>query len=178
MVQTLPVLGWNCEVVTWNSERSRSTTTTNGLRVHSVSRESYLELLKYRAFGKGVEKTSLVARTFAELTRKHAIDVIEMEKSFGFCRSVIESVYVPVAVRMHGPRFLPELLGIVAMTLLFASARKWRARASVHHTDSPTLRERIANGFLESDSGIGRLMDSRRKQVGRMKQRVKTKLVV
>lgn len=49
-----------------------------------------------------------LARQMKQLNAAMKIDVIEMEESFGWARTVQQAMAVPVAVRLHGPHFLAE----------------------------------------------------------------------
>ncbi len=45
------------------------------------------------------------------LEREHAIDLVEMEESFGWCEWVASRCAVPVVARLHGPWFLNGAMG-------------------------------------------------------------------
>jgi len=47
-----------------------------------------------------------IAGEIARLEREHAIDLVEMEESFGWCGAVAERCATPVVARLHGPWFL------------------------------------------------------------------------
>jgi glycosyltransferase involved in cell wall biosynthesis len=50
--------------------------------------------------------SSALIRAVRDLVRKHRIDVLETEESFGLCRGILDLNLLPVVVRLHGPWFL------------------------------------------------------------------------
>ena len=48
----------------------------------------------------------LIAAKIAEVHRTAAIDVVEMEESFGWCADVQRLLPIPLVVKLHGPAFL------------------------------------------------------------------------
>ncbi len=47
-----------------------------------------------------------IASVFSRIHRRSAIDVIEMEESFGFAGRVARGTDIPIVVKLHGPAFL------------------------------------------------------------------------
>lgn len=50
--------------------------------------------------------SSAISAAIQRENRRHPIDVIEMEESFGWCAEVQRRTSVPVVVKLHGPAFL------------------------------------------------------------------------
>lgn len=51
-----------------------------------------------------------IAAVVNRIHKRHPIDVIEMEESFGWCGSVAKLTPIPVVVKLHGPCFLVHSL--------------------------------------------------------------------
>lgn len=53
-----------------------------------------------------VDHAAITARCAAAAVRRHRLDVLEAEESFGFAAEVAAAAGVPVVVKLHGPAFL------------------------------------------------------------------------
>jgi len=53
-----------------------------------------------------VDDAAIIARCAAAAVRRHRLDVLEVEESFGFAAEVAAAAGVPVVVKLHGPAFL------------------------------------------------------------------------
>jgi glycosyltransferase involved in cell wall biosynthesis len=71
-----------------------------------------------------------VCSNFRELHRRHPIDVIEMEESFGWF-SQVSRMGVPVVARLHGPYFLSFRWSETGGSDAHARARERRERAAL-----------------------------------------------
>lgn len=91
-------------------------------RVHAV-RKSGWRRLKSKLSGETPERQvlghgELLADALLNLHRREAIDVFEMEESFGWCAQVQQRVPFPVVTKLHGPAFLTKPEGALSAALL------------------------------------------------------------
>jgi len=97
----------------------------------------------------------MIVKALREIHQRSAIDVVEMEESFGWCGLVASQSGIPTVVKLHGPTFLVSPLG---PTLDAAKAqridREGQALAKVHTIISPaqcTLDQTISKYGLSPD---------------------------
>lgn len=92
--------------------------------------------------------SSVIAAAIREVHRRHPIDVIEMEESFGWFNDVARRTKIPLLVKLHGPAFL-SLVEEELHTSFAAEkiAREGRALKLANFVASPslsTLRQTVA----------------------------------
>ena len=81
--------------------------------IYQVGGNPFWDRLKRRLSGKTFSfeqaifnHSSVIAARLREVHRRHPIDVIDMEESFGWFADVGELTGIPVLVKLHGPAFL------------------------------------------------------------------------
>ena len=81
----------------------------------------------------------LLADTLLSVHRREAIDVVEMEETFGWCAQVQQRVPFPVVTKLHGPAFLTKPEGAMSAALLQKRfAAEGAALRSMKYITSPT----------------------------------------
>jgi len=91
----------------------------------------------------------MIVRSLRKIHQQCAIDVVEMEESFGWCGLVASQSGIPTVVKLHGPTFLVSPLGPTPDDAKEQRiAREGQALAKVHTIISPaqcTLDQTIAH---------------------------------
>lgn len=87
----------------------------------------------------------VIGAHFRQIHKKHPIDVVEMEESFGWCADVQRGAPYPVVVKLHGPAFLSlveeELETPIAKLKIEAEGRALRTARFVSSPSANTLRQ-------------------------------------
>jgi glycosyltransferase involved in cell wall biosynthesis len=88
-----------------------------------------------------------IAQTILAVHRRHPIDVIEMEESFGWCADIAEACKIPMVVKLHGPAFLSmtqeELASSAAQVKVEREGDALRRIGAVASPTETTLRQTI-----------------------------------
>lgn len=95
--------GWKSVVL---AGRIGETHALGDIAAYPVRRSSRLEQVVRKWLRQPTSFADNLATSFKQLIKKHQIDIIEMEESFGWAADVARAVPVPVIVRLHGPWFL------------------------------------------------------------------------
>ncbi len=112
-----------------------------------------------------------VAATLANLDRRSRIDVVEMEESFGWAATVLETTHLPVVVKLHGPAFLTlgerelsapfgaekarrEGLALARLPFVISPSQGYLDRTLAHYRLHPRIAEHVVNplGMAEGPS--------------------------
>lgn len=81
----------------------------------------------------------LLADTLLSVHRREAIDVVEVEETFGWCAQVQQRVPFPVVTKLHGPAFLTKPEGAMSAALLQKRfAAEGAALRSMRYITSPS----------------------------------------
>lgn len=125
-------------------------------RVHAV-RKSGWRRLKSKLSGETPERQvlghgELLADALLNLHRREAIDVVEMEESFGWCAQVQKRVPFPVVTKLHGPAFLTKPEGAMSAALL--SSRLVAEGEALHRASFVTSPTRSTIDLTAAHYGI------------------------
>ncbi|HEY2587653.1 MAG TPA: glycosyltransferase family 4 protein [Tepidisphaeraceae bacterium] len=155
MARALRAAGVGCQVI---SAEQRDPAAKPDPLVHVLDRDNHSLLAKvmwrlrpemwlHRSHG-----TALLGEV-RRLHRERAIDLIEMEESFGWPRYLVGRCPVPLIVRLHGPWFLNGTANGAVEDAEFAKREQWE-RAAIEGADAITAPSRHVLDSVRRRYGI------------------------
>lgn len=124
-----------------------------------------------------VETAAIHAAAAAAAVRRHRLDVLECEESFGHCGEVADRVRVPVVAKLHGPAFLlgndgrgddPEFdlrvaregRGLARTAAIVAPAQSTLDATLAHYRLQPAIARCVPNPLAVPDRATWRPADA------------------